>query len=95
MNTKQLFLAASLIALTSTAAFAADTTTQAPKTRAEVLAELAQARANGEEIGLEGFAWYPAQQAALAKANTESRLAAEKAKADKVAANKSQAQQQN
>ncbi|MCH8622524.1 DUF4148 domain-containing protein [Undibacterium sp. TS12] len=93
MNAKQLFLATSLIALTSTAAFAADTT-PAPKTRAEVLAELQEARANGEEIGMEGYSWYPAQKAALVKANAETRLAAEKANAEKVAA-KAQKTQQN
>ncbi|MFZ6781372.1 DUF4148 domain-containing protein [Undibacterium sp. Ji83W] len=95
MNAKQLFLATSLTFLTATAAFAADTTdTTAPKTRAQVVAELQEARANGEEIGLEGFSWYPAQKAALVKANAETRLAAEKANAEKVAT-KTQKSQQN
>ncbi len=94
MNAKQFLLAASLITLTSTAAFAADTAAPAGKTRAEVLAELSQARANGEEIGLESFAWYPAQQQALAKANAE-KAAAAKANAEKVATAKTDKAQQN
>ncbi|MBI1771139.1 MAG: DUF4148 domain-containing protein [Burkholderiales bacterium] len=97
MNAKQLFLATSLTFLTATAAFAADTTasdTTAPKTRAQVVAELQEARANGEEIGLEAYSWYPAQKAALVKANAETRLAAEKANAEKVAT-KTQKSQQN
>ena len=94
MNAKQFILAAGLITLTSTAAFAADTA-PASKTRAEVVAELQEARANGEEIGMEGFSWYPAQKAALAKANAETRLAAEKANAEKVATTKAQKTQQN
>lgn len=95
MNAKQLFLATSLTFLTATAAFAADTTdTTAPKTRAQVVAELQEARANGEEIGLEGFSWYPAQKAALVKAN-ETRLAADKANAEKVATSKAQKSTQN
>lgn len=93
MNAKQLFLATSVTFLTATAAFAADTA-PTQKTRAEVVAELQEARANGEEIGMEGFSWYPAQKAALVKANTETRLAAEKANADKVAA-KAQKSTQN
>ncbi|MFZ6760380.1 DUF4148 domain-containing protein [Undibacterium sp. Ji50W] len=94
MNAKQVFLATSAFFLTSSAVFAADTATPAPKTRAEVVAELVQARANGEELGSEGFAWYPAQKAALVKANTETRLAAEKAAAEsKVAGNTQKAQQ--
>ena len=94
MNTKQIFLATSLMFLTGTAAFAADTA-PVSKTRAEVVAELQEARANGEEIGMEGFSWYPAQKAALVKANAETRLAAEKANAEKVAAAKAQKTQQN
>ncbi|MFZ6681831.1 DUF4148 domain-containing protein [Undibacterium sp. Tian12W] len=94
MNAKQLFLATSLTFLTATAAFAADTDTTAPKTRAQVVAELQEARANGEEIGMEGFSWYPAQKAALVKAN-ETRLAADKANSDKVATSKTQKSTQN
>ncbi|MFZ6747057.1 DUF4148 domain-containing protein [Undibacterium sp. JH2W] len=93
MNAKQLFLATSLTFLTAASAFAADTA-PAQKTRAEVVAELQEARANGEEIGMEGFSWYPAQKAALVKAN-ETRLAAEKANADKVATAKAQKSTQN
>ncbi|MFZ6653808.1 DUF4148 domain-containing protein [Undibacterium sp. TJN19] len=96
MNAKQTLVAASLLVLTSTAAFAADTTTVAPKTRAEVIAELVQARANGEELGAEGYAWYQAQRAVLAsKANTETKMAAEKSNADQVATAKTQKAQQN
>ncbi|MDP1980525.1 DUF4148 domain-containing protein [Undibacterium sp.] len=83
MNAKQLFLATSLTFLTATAAFAADTA-PVEKTRAQVVAELQAARANGEEIGMEGYSWYPAQKAALVKAN-ETRLATDKANAEKVA----------
>lgn len=83
MNAKQLFLATSATFLTATAAFAADTA-PVEKTRAQVVAELQAARANGEEIGMEGYSWYPAQKAALVKAN-ETRLAADKANAEKVA----------
>ena len=83
MNAKQLFLATSVTFLTATAAFAADTAS-VEKTRAQVVAELQEARANGEEIGMEGYSWYPAQKAALVKAN-ETRLAADKANAEKVA----------
>ncbi|WP_423679585.1 DUF4148 domain-containing protein [Undibacterium sp. WLHG33] len=73
-------LIAGLISLTTNAVFATDTTTPASKTRADVVAELAQARAQGEEIGMDGMIWYEAQKAELAKAN-----AAKKAtvKADK------------
>ncbi|MFZ6875920.1 DUF4148 domain-containing protein [Undibacterium sp. Di27W] len=94
MNAKQLFLATSLTFLTAASAFAADTA-PAQKTRAEVVAELQEARANGEEIGMEGFSWYPAQKAALVKANAETRLAAEKTNADKVATSKAQKSTQN
>ena len=58
----------------------AETTTPAPKTRAEVVAELAQARAQGEEVGMEGMIWYEAQKAELAKANAAKK---ETANADK------------
>ncbi|MFZ6732030.1 DUF4148 domain-containing protein [Undibacterium sp. Ji42W] len=95
MNATQLFLATSLTFLTATAAFAADTDTTAPKTRAQVLAELQESRANGEEIGMEGYSWYPAQKAALVKANAETRLATEKANSDKVATSKTQKSTQN
>jgi len=96
MNAKQVFLATSLTFLTATSVFAADNNAEstAPKTRAQVVAELQESRANGEEIGMEGFSWYPAQKAALVKAN-ETRLAADKANAEKVATSKAQKSTQN
>ncbi|MFZ6672927.1 DUF4148 domain-containing protein [Undibacterium sp. Rencai35W] len=71
MNAKQIFAAASLIALTTGAAFAADTTPTSTKTRAEVVAELAQARAAGEQIGGEEFAWFATPKTVVAKTTTE------------------------
>ncbi|MFZ6772391.1 DUF4148 domain-containing protein [Undibacterium sp. SXout7W] len=68
MNTKTLLAVALLSLSAANMAFAEDAATS-PKTRAEVIAELKQARAQGEEIGMEGFSWYPAQRAELAKAN--------------------------
>ena len=62
-------LIAGLISLTTNAVFAAETTAPASKTRAEVIAELVQARAQGEEVGMEGMIWYEAQKTELAKAN--------------------------
>ncbi|MBR7794198.1 DUF4148 domain-containing protein [Undibacterium sp. FT147W] len=79
MKTTYLFIAG-LISLSTNAVFAAETTTPVPKTRAEVVAELAQARAQGEEVGMEGMIWYEAQKAELAKANAAKK---ETAKADK------------
>lgn len=69
MNTK-ILLAATLLSLSAANMAFADEATTSSKTRAEVIAELKQARAQGEEIGMEGFSWYPAQRAELAKANT-------------------------
>lgn len=96
MTLKQIILTSALIAFGSSAAIAAETSAPAAKTRAEVIAELVQARADGEEIGNESFIWYPAQKAARAKANEEARLAAAKAGADnKVTAVNTQKTQQN
>lgn len=69
MNAKQIFAATSLIALTTSAAFAADATTST-KTRAEVVAELAQARAAGEQVGGQEFAWFVAPKSTTATAST-------------------------
>lgn len=71
---------AALISLTTNAVSAAETTVPASKTRAEVVAELVQARAQGEELGMDGMIWYEAQKAELAKANAAKK---EAAKADK------------
>jgi len=71
---------AGLISLTTNAVSAAENTVPASKTRAEVVAELAQARAQGEELGMDGMIWYEAQKAELAKANAAKK---EAAKADK------------
>ncbi|MCU6434914.1 DUF4148 domain-containing protein [Undibacterium sp. Jales W-56] len=79
MNTKQLFAAASLIALTVGTAFAADTAPTSTKTRAEVVAELAQARAAGEQVGGEEFAWFATPQAVIAKTATEPKTETAKA----------------
>lgn len=79
MKTTYLFIAG-LISLSTNVVFAAETTTPAPKTRAEVVAELVQARAQGEEVGMEGMIWYEAQKTELAKANAAKK---ETAKADK------------
>ncbi|MBC3884146.1 DUF4148 domain-containing protein [Undibacterium griseum] len=96
MTLKQIILTFALIAFGSSAAIAAETPVPAAKTRAEIIAELVQARADGEEIGSESFIWYPAQKAARAKANEEARLAAAKTGADnKVTAVNTQKTQQN
>ncbi|MBC3870557.1 DUF4148 domain-containing protein [Undibacterium oligocarboniphilum] len=96
MTLKKIILASTLIAFGSNAAIAAETSASAAKTRAEVIAELVQARADGEEIGSESFIWYPAQKAARAKANEEVRLTAAKAGADnKVTVVNMQKTQQN
>ncbi len=73
MNAKQFFVAATLIAVGTSAAFAADT----GKTRAEVQAELAQARANNSSYVVGGAEFVAFTNTPSTSTKTRAEVAAE------------------